>query len=291
VTSIILAARRPAAGIAPVDGTFPPAPPVLKAASLPKPIWDPDICIQCGFCSLVCPHAAIRIKAYEPASLESAPEGFLSREWTAKDLPGLRMTIQVAPDDCTGCGVCVDVCPAKSKEVAKHKAINMQPKLEHLDRERAAFEHFLQIGEIDRARVDPVSVKGSQLLEPLFEFSGACAGCGETPYLKLLTQLFGAEFWWPMPPDVRQSTAAICPQPPGPRTPLGGGPPGQTHCSRTTRSSAWECGWRSTSCRNTPETWWQAFASGSPRNLSPASSKPINRPNRESSSNAPASRN
>ena len=108
-----------------------------------------------------------------------------------KEFPDYLMTIQVAPDDCTGCGVCVDVCPAKSKEVVKHKAINMEPKLPHLERERANFEFFLAIPEIDRTTVKIDSVKGSQLLQPLFEFSGACAGCGETPYLKLMSQLFG----------------------------------------------------------------------------------------------------
>ena len=101
------------------------------------------------------------------------------------------MTIQVAPDDCTGCGVCVDICPAHSKEVVKHKAINMQPKLDHLDRQRANFEFFLQLPEVDRTLVKLETVKGSQILEPLFEYSGACAGCGETPYVKLMSQLFG----------------------------------------------------------------------------------------------------
>ncbi len=195
VTSMILAGRGDLLPVSalPVDGTFPTGTARYEKRSIAPeiPIWDPEICIQCGLCALVCPHAAIRMKAYEPECLAGAPDGFLSREWTAKDLSGLRMTIQVAPDDCTGCSVCVDVCPAKSKEVAKHKAINMEPKHEHLERERAAFEHFLKIDEIDRERVDAETVKGSQLLEPLFEFSGACAGCGETPYLKLLTQLFG----------------------------------------------------------------------------------------------------
>jgi len=195
VTAMIMAGRGDLLPVSalPVDGTFPTGTARYEKRSIAPeiPIWDPDICIQCGLCALVCPHAAIRMKAYDPVALAGAPEGFQSRDWTAKDLSGLRMTIQVAPDDCTGCGVCVDVCPAKSKEVARHKAINMEVKLAHLDRERAAFAHFLKIEEIDRARVDSETVKGSQLLEPLFEFSGACAGCGETPYLKLLTQLFG----------------------------------------------------------------------------------------------------
>jgi pyruvate-ferredoxin/flavodoxin oxidoreductase len=121
----------------------------------------------------------------------SAPEGFQSKPWKDKDLPNHRLTIQVAPDDCTGCGVCVDVCPAKSKEAVRHKAINMERIEDHVGRERANFEYFLSIPELDRTRAKIDVVKGSQLLEPLFEFSGACAGCGETPYLKLMSQLFG----------------------------------------------------------------------------------------------------
>jgi pyruvate-ferredoxin/flavodoxin oxidoreductase len=134
----------------------------------------------------------IRSKVYQPSVLDGAPSGFRSRPWTGKDLPDHLMTIQVAPDDCTGCGVCVDVCPATSKEVARHKAINMETKSEeHLARERPNLQFFTEIPNIDRKQGKADTIKGSQLLEPLFEFSGACAGCGETPYLKLLTQLFG----------------------------------------------------------------------------------------------------
>ncbi|MCB9953063.1 MAG: pyruvate:ferredoxin (flavodoxin) oxidoreductase [Planctomycetaceae bacterium] len=179
----------------PVDGTFPTATSRYEKRSIAQaiPIWDADICIQCGLCAFVCPHAAIRSKAFEPSAVEHAPEGYVSATWTGKkdfDTEML-MTIQVAPDDCTGCGVCVDVCPAKSKEVAKHKAINMEPKLDHLEREQQNYEFFESIPELPRHLAKQETVKGSQLLQPLFEFSGACAGCGETPYLKLLTQLFG----------------------------------------------------------------------------------------------------
>ncbi|MGZ5305346.1 MAG: 4Fe-4S dicluster domain-containing protein, partial [Actinomycetota bacterium] len=155
------------------------------------PIWDPSICIDCAKCALVCPHAAIRMKVFDPAALQGAPEGFQDKEWKSREQPGMRMTIQVAPDDCTGCGICVDVCPAHSKEQVKHRSINMEPKLEHLDVERRSFDFFLDIPDPVRADVRADTVKGSQQLRPLFEFSGACAGCGETPYLKVLTQLFG----------------------------------------------------------------------------------------------------
>jgi len=175
----------------PVDGTFPTGTTMWEKRSIAHeiPIWDPDICIDCGRCALVCPHAAIRFKAFDPAV--EIPDGFLWKESTGKDLAGKRITIQVAPDDCTGCGICVEICPAKSKEVVKHKAINMMPKNDHLEREQRNFEYFLEIPEMERSEVNAVSVKGSQLLKPLFEFSGACAGCGETPYLKLVTQLMG----------------------------------------------------------------------------------------------------
>ncbi|HEY7754890.1 MAG TPA: pyruvate:ferredoxin (flavodoxin) oxidoreductase, partial [Actinomycetota bacterium] len=177
----------------PVDGAFPTgtAQWEKRSIALEIPIWDPAICIDCAKCALVCPHAAIRMKVFEPAAAVDAPEGFRHKEWRDRERPGMWMTIQVAPDDCTGCGVCVDVCPAKSKEVVKHKAIDMEPKVDHLEIERANFDFFLSIPPADRREVKVASIKGSQMLEPLFEFSGACAGCGETPYLKLLSQLYG----------------------------------------------------------------------------------------------------
>jgi pyruvate-ferredoxin/flavodoxin oxidoreductase len=195
VTSMLLDGRGDLLPVSalPVDGTFPTDTARVEKRSIAHeiPIWDEEICIQCGLCALVCPHAAIRSKAYPREALNGAPEGFLSRPWKGKELSDHLMTIQVAPDDCTGCGICVDVCPAKSKEVVKHKAINMEPKLDHLERERANFDHFLDLPEIDRTLAKIETVKGSQLLQPLFEYSGACAGCGETPYLKLMSQLFG----------------------------------------------------------------------------------------------------
>jgi len=178
----------------PPDGTFPTGTTRYekRAIAAEIPIWDPDICIDCGRCAIVCPHAAIRMKVYEPAALAGAPAHFPSKDLRSKDLAGHRLTIQVAPDDCTGCGVCVDVCPARSKTEVRHKAIDMAPVLEHRDVERERWAFFRdEIPELDRSLLPHDSVKGSQALQPLFEFSGACAGCGETPYIKLATQLFG----------------------------------------------------------------------------------------------------
>jgi pyruvate-ferredoxin/flavodoxin oxidoreductase len=177
----------------PVDGTFPTDTARWEKRGLAPeiPIWDPSICIDCGKCTIVCPHAAIRMKVYDPAVLAQAPEGFLSKDYGGRELRGRKLTVQVAPDDCTGCGICVDVCPAVSKEEARHKSINMEPAATYRDGQRPLWEYFESIPEIDRSEVRHNTVKGSQLLQPLFEFSGACSGCGETPYLKLLTQLFG----------------------------------------------------------------------------------------------------
>ena len=195
VTAVLLAGRGEMLPVSalPVDGTFPTGTAKLEKRSIAAeiPIWDPAICIDCGLCSLVCPHAAIRMKVFPDAVKDSAPSGYACKPWQDKSQPDHQLTIQVMPDDCTGCGVCVDVCPAKSKEVARHKAINMEPKMPHLQRERQNAEYFLEIEHLDRAHLKHGTVKGSQLLEPLFEFSGACAGCGETPYLKLMSQLFG----------------------------------------------------------------------------------------------------
>jgi len=180
----------------PVDGTFPTATSQWEKHSIAHeiPIWDAAICTQCALCPLMCPHAAIRMNVYPPEQLKGAPEGFKSVPWRSKEtgaLDGWAYTLQVAPDDCTGCGICVDICPARSKEVVKHKAINMEPKLEHLEIERRNYEFFLGLPETRPPwdAIDPL--KGSQLRMPLFEYSGACAGCGETPYVKLLSQLYG----------------------------------------------------------------------------------------------------
>ena len=176
----------------PIDGTWPLGTTKWEKRNiaLEIPEWDEKLCIQCNKCVFVCPHAAIRAKVYDPALLGGAPEGYKSTDYKGAEYKGLKYTLQVAPEDCTGCNLCVMVCPAKDKGNPKHKAIDMVAQAPIRERERAGFEFFLSLPEPDRTTVK-MDVKGSQFLEPLFEFSGACSGCGETPYVKLLTQLFG----------------------------------------------------------------------------------------------------
>ena len=177
----------------PADGVFPSGTSRWEKRSLAVeiPIWEPRLCIDCGKCTIVCPHAAIRMKACDPADVDGAPEQLPRKNFRSRDLPGKLLVLQVSPDDCTGCGVCVEACPAHDKGDPSRRAITMQPVEEHRRQERENWEAFTAIPELDRRLVAPTTVKTSQLLQPLFEFSGACAGCGETPYLKLLTQLFG----------------------------------------------------------------------------------------------------
>ena len=177
----------------PVDGTFPTGTAMWEKRNIAKeiPVWDEDLCIQCGKCVLVCPHAVIRAKVYDSSLLKDAPSTFKSSKPRWREFETLKYTLQVAPEDCTGCKLCVEVCPAKSKSEVKHKAINMQEQDPLRKPESLNWEFFLGLPEFDRNKLSHTQVKDSQLLEPLFEFSGACAGCGETPYIKLLTQLFG----------------------------------------------------------------------------------------------------
>ena len=177
----------------PVDGTYPTGTTQWEKRNitLEIPVWEPDICIQCGKCCFVCPHAVIREKVYDPSYLENAPESWLSIDARWKELPNQKYTLIVAPEDCTGCGLCIEACPAKDKSQVGRKAINMAAQPPVRERERVNWEYFLTIPEVDRTAISVKSVKNSQLLQPLFEFSGACGGCGETPYLKLLSQLFG----------------------------------------------------------------------------------------------------
>ena len=177
----------------PIDGTFPTATAMWEKRNiaLDIPVWESPICIQCNKCALVCPHAAIRVKVYDPKHLEHAPATFKSMDYKGAEYKGMKYTVQVAPEDCTGCELCVEVCPAKSKSEVKVKAINMKPQPPIRDAESENFDFFLKLPEADRTTVNAETVKGSQFFQPLFEFSGACSGCGETPYVKLVSQLFG----------------------------------------------------------------------------------------------------
>jgi pyruvate-ferredoxin/flavodoxin oxidoreductase len=177
----------------PPDGTFPTATALWEKRNIAQqiPVWDEELCIQCGKCVLVCPHAVIRAKVYDASRLAGAPVTFKSAKPRWREFEALRYTLQVSPEDCTGCRLCVEVCPAKSKSEVKHKAINMELQAPLRAAESKNWEFFVSLPEFDRERLSHGQVKDVQLLEPLFEFSGACAGCGETPYIKLLTQLFG----------------------------------------------------------------------------------------------------
>src|ERR1700751_780406 len=175
------------------DGTFPTGTAKWEKRNLALeiPAWDSKICIQCGKCAMVCPHAVIRIKVYDSKELAGAPATFKSCDARDKEWAGMKYTIQVAPEDCTGCGVCVDICPVKNKSEVRLKAINMvaQPPLRAPEKEN--WEFFLNLPELDRRKIKVGTIRQQKVQEPLFEFSGACSGCGETPYLKLVSQLFG----------------------------------------------------------------------------------------------------
>jgi pyruvate-ferredoxin/flavodoxin oxidoreductase len=176
----------------PIDGTFPTGTSKIEKRNLADqiPVWSPDFCIECGKCTFVCPHAAIRIKVYEPSLLAAAPPTFKATGARDRAWEGLKYTIQVAPEDCTGCTICVDVCPARD-EATGVKALEMAPQPPLREEERKNWSFFLSLPELDRERIKTTSIRQQQVEQPLFEFSGACLGCGETPYLKLLSQLFG----------------------------------------------------------------------------------------------------
>jgi len=194
VTAVLLAGKGDLLPVSafPVDGTWPTATAQWEKRAIASdiPIWVKSLCIQCNKCALICPHAAIRAKFFPAPALAGAPSGFESMDFKSADVKGAKYTIQVAPEDCTGCRLCVEFCPAESKTEPGVKAINMKPLAPHREREKANYEFFLAIPEADRTKVK-LDTKGTQFLEPLFEYSGACSGCGETPYVKLLTQLYG----------------------------------------------------------------------------------------------------
>jgi pyruvate-ferredoxin/flavodoxin oxidoreductase len=177
----------------PVDGTYPTGTArwEKRNIALEIPVWDQPVCIQCNKCAMVCPHATIRVKVFDPKYLKDAPPTFKSMDYKGTEYKGMKYTVQVAPEDCTGCGLCVEVCPAKNKSETRLKAINMHSQPPLREAEGANYDFFLGLPEMDRREVKVDTVKGSQFLQPLFEYSGACSGCGETPYVKLATQLFG----------------------------------------------------------------------------------------------------
>ncbi len=199
VTAELMAMRGDAVPVSkfPVDGRFPVGTTQYEKRNIAVniPIWQPELCLQCGMCSFVCPHATIRIKAYDPKELAGAPAEFKSINAKGKEFAGMKFTVQVAPEDCTGCGACVQTCPGiekgPDKQPTGRKAINMEMQEPIRERERKNYAFFLSIPNTNPALFKPNTVKGSQLIQPLFEYSGACAGCGETGYVKLLTQLFG----------------------------------------------------------------------------------------------------
>ena len=177
----------------PDDGTFPTGTTKYEKRNIAEkiPVWDPETCIQCGNCTMVCPHAVIRMKAYDPKYLVGAPATFKSTDAKGKEFEGMKFTLQVSPEDCTGCGACVNICPAKNKNNPELKAINLQPQLPLREPEAKNWDFFLKIPNTDSKLLNLNLAKGIGMKQPLFEFSGACAGCGETPYIKLMSQLFG----------------------------------------------------------------------------------------------------
>ena len=196
VTAEIIAGRGDLLPVSamPVDGTFPTGTTAYEKRNLALeiPVWETDLCTECGKCAMVCPHAAIRSKIYPVEALDNAPETFKHAPMLGKDFPaGLAMTYQVAAEDCTGCSLCVDICPIRDKSNVSRKALNMQPQAPLREPERENWDFFLSLPEYDRRNIKLNTIKGAMVLQPLFEFSGACVGCGETPYVKLASQLFG----------------------------------------------------------------------------------------------------
>lgn len=243
VTAAMLAGRGDQLPVSrlPADGTYPSGTTRFEKRNIAQfvPVWQPDLCIQCGNCGFVCPHSVIRAKFYPEAWLRDAPAGFPSAPINARGFPDTRYTLMVYTEDCTGCALCVEVCPARSPRDSGVKAINMRPKDPLPTKDREQIHFFERLPMNDRARVDFSSVRGAQFLEPLFEFCGACAGCGETPYLRLLSQLFGDRLIVANATGCSSIYGGNLPTTPGPLTAKAAARRGRTRCSRTTPNSAW----------------------------------------------------
>ena len=177
----------------PPDGTWPTGTTQWEKRNIAEaiPLWKPELCTQCNHCVAACPHSAIRAKVVPAEAMSNAPDSLQSLDVKARDMRGQKYVLQVAPEDCTGCNLCVEVCPAKDRQNPEIKAINMESRLDNLSVEKTHFDFFLQLPEIDKSKLERIDIRTSQLITPLFEYSGACSGCGETPYIKLLTQLYG----------------------------------------------------------------------------------------------------
>ncbi|ULR31897.1 pyruvate:ferredoxin (flavodoxin) oxidoreductase [Dickeya fangzhongdai] len=177
----------------PPDGTWPVGTTQWEKRNIAEeiPLWKPDLCTQCNHCVAACPHSAIRAKVVPADAMADAPASLQSLDVKARDMRGQKYVLQVAPEDCTGCNLCVEVCPAKDRQNPEIKAINMESRLDHVATEKTHYDFFLKLPEIDRSKLERIDIRTSQLITPLFEYSGACSGCGETPYIKLLTQLYG----------------------------------------------------------------------------------------------------
>ena len=197
----------------PPDGTWPMGTTRWEKRNIAEeiPIWKEALCTQCNHCVAACPHSAIRAKVVAPEEMENAPASLHSLDVKSRDMRGQKYVLQVAPEDCTGCNLCVEVCPAKDRQNPEIKAINMMSRLEHVEEEKVNYEYFLNLPEIDRSKLERIDIRTSQLISPLFEYSGACSGCGETPYIKLLTQLYGDRLYIATPAGCMQAWAAALP--------------------------------------------------------------------------------